>query len=559
MVRNLMKDTRKITALLLCMVLLLTVSLTGCNRTEEPVTTDSYTAVAPTGTYIGHDNDGITEFLGVRYAAPIERWKAPTDVTTTSEDIIEASEWGPSCIQPDDEVELASKWIQSEDCLHLNIWTKDIATTGKPVMVFIHGGGAWQGGTWDPLYNGEHFVRNLPDEEDVVMVTINYRLGIFGSLNFSSLEGYTDEYADAVNLAILDQIQSLKWINENIEAFGGDPNNVTMFGQSAGGGAICTLMAIPEANQYFHKAILESGVIFNRQISLERSLENSNRVFEILGVSSVEELLAISDKDIQDNYVYDIWRAVGTPQRVADGRIIPLDCWKELNSGVAKDIVVMIGSTDGEYDFLATDWDNFPHAIEDPEYIWQRIERSRNNGGGSAAVWSVVDHPDIVEEYLALGEDRVMRMMDLYNDTMYRQPSIFIAEALSQWNQNVYMYYWTWAPDVQLVIDLEGDAAEVSPYGRAMHCMELVFVFGTLEDGYPELAGPEEALPIELMEKAQSTWYAFAKTGNPNNEHIPTWEPYNSSSRMTMFMGEEWELVSDPRPEDRNVLNQLRP
>ena len=556
------KDLRKIIPLLLCAFLVLSTVLTGC-RNEAPAddeaTAEKYTAIAPSGTYVGHDNDGVTEFLGIRYAAPIERWKAPTDVTTTMEDIIEASEWGPSCIQPDDEVEVASKWEQSEDCLQLNIWTKDIATIGKPVLVFIHGGGAWQGGTWDPLYDGEHFVRNLPQSEDAVMVTINYRLGIFGSLNLSQLDGYSDEYADAVNLAILDQIQALKWINENIEAFGGDPNNVTMFGQSAGGGATCTLMAIPEANQYFHKAILESGVIFNRQISVEKSMENAQIVFDILGVTSVEELMDISDKQIQNDFIADIMSAVGTPQRVADGRIVPLDCWSALNSGVAKDIDVMIGTTNGEYDFLATDWDNFPDAIEDPDYIWQRIVRSRNSGGGSAAVWSVVDYPDVVEEYLALGDDPVMRMMDLYNDSMYRQPSIYIAQALSRWNPNLYMYCWTWAPEARLVIELEGDAAEVSPFGRAMHCMELIFVFGTLEDGSPELGVPGEAMPTELMQKSQATWYAFALTGNPNNELIPTWEAYNSTSRLTMLMDEEWEIVSDPRAQDRIVLDQVQP
>ena len=170
------------------MVLGLTIGLiafTGCGGGDEG---DGAPEVkAPTGTYSGNINDGVQEYLGIRYAAPAERWKAPTDVTTTTEDEIDATEWGPCCTQPYNEVEIASQGELSEDCLNLNIWTKDIETKDKPVMVFIHGGGFMNGGSHDPMYEGDTMVRNLPEGEDMVFVSINYRTNMFGSIDLTQL------------------------------------------------------------------------------------------------------------------------------------------------------------------------------------------------------------------------------------------------------------------------------------------------------------------------------------------------------------------------------------
>lgn len=533
------------------------------NETPKPnndIDNDSIIVSAKTGTYKGQKNKGVAEFLGIRYAAPIERWKAAKDVLTTSKDIIDATEWGASCIQPYDEVEIASQWDLDEDCLTLNIWTRDSNKKNKPVMMFIHGGGATQGGTYDPLYHGDDYIRNLPVAEDAVFITINYRLGIFGSLDLSILDGYSKDYDNAINLAILDQVQALKWINENVEAWGGDPENVTIFGQSAGGGAVCTLLTMPQATQYFNKAIIESGMIFNRQCTPEKLKENSKKVYEILQVNSVEELMKLSGDEIYDKYIDKIFKEVSLQQRVADGKIIPLDGWNALVDGSAKDIKIMIGCTDGEYDFYSTDWDDFPKPIRNPDYIWAKIKGSKESKGNASTVLSPVDYPDVVKEYMALDVDQVKRMQDLYNDIHYRQGSIYVAEALSKYT-DVYMYYWTWAPDPEVVIELMGEDAEVSPFSRAMHCMDLVFVFGTIEEGYPELAGPGDLLPSLLVDQTQAAYYNFAKTGNPNNKLIPEWKPYNTDTRYTMVISgdDEWQLESDIRSEDRIILNKIRP
>ncbi len=542
------------------LIIIFTMALCSCGTNDED--SSGIEVQANTGTYIGHDNDGVQEFLGISYSAPIDKWKAPSAPETTSDDIIECDEWGPSCYQIDDDVEVASSWKQDYDCLDLNVWTKDVTSEGKPVIVFIHGGGGWQGGTYDPCYDGEFFVRNLAENEDCVMVSLNYRLGIFGSLNLSSLEGYSDEeYGDAINLATLDQMQALKWVNENISAFGGDPDNVTLMGQSFGAGSACTLLTIPEANQYFQHIILESGNIFNRQISMEKSQENSEKVFEILGVSSVDELLAVSEEEMKEKYE-QIDEELHHPHRVADGNVIPLDGYQALKDGVASGIDVMIGTVSGEYDFEAIDWDNsISEPIDDPQPIIDYLTTMQERAGEAIVKWSPLGHDDIINEYLAQDEDQVKRWMDLFNDSHYRQTSIFIAEALASAGSDVYMYYWEWAPDKEAVLEAEGDSAEVSPWGRPMHCMEQILVFGCTEEGYPELAGPAEGIPDELVASTQLTWFSFAKNGNPNNELITQWDKYDTESRQTMVIGTDasWNQQSDPRSEDRKILDQIRP
>jgi para-nitrobenzyl esterase len=544
-----------------CVQQALSVKAAGRGRTEAgPAVSEDITVVARTGTYIGLHNNGVVEFLGIRYAETPERWKAPKDVETTSSDIIPARQWGDSCIQPFHKTEGASLWNQSIDCLTLNIWTKNPAITGKPVLVFIHGGGGVSGGTYDPCYDGENFVRNLPRGEDAVLVTMNYRLGLFGTLDLEGLDGYTDEYKDSINVWLLDQIQALKWINENISAFGGDPENVTLFGQSAGAGFTATHLCIEESRKYIHKAIIESGPLFNRQITKEKCRETSNDIFSLLEVSNVDELLAVTEDDIRAKLMGEgrmpFGGAVFFP--VADGDLVPLDCYKELKTGCAANIDVMIGTTDGERDEVAMDRDNFPNPVTDPDDIMSVINKYENTIRGSSCALRVKGHEGVVEEYLAMYEDKVMGMTDLLNDLNYRQGSILLAEAQSKWNDNTYMYIWNWAPEVDSVLKAFPVWGEISPYGRALHFMEVMFVFNNPET-CEILTGPAEDLPETLMRQTMYTWYSFAKTGNPSNPQIPIWESYNNRTRMTMIIDSEWNLVADLFPKRRIVLNKLFP
>ena len=530
-------------------------SLSGCGESQT-------VAKAPSGTYIGQQNEGIDEFLGIRYGN-MEPFKAATDVKTTAEDEIKATSFGYNCIQPYDEVETASQDPCSQDCLFLNVWTKDTETKDKPVIMFIHGGSCIWGGTSDPSYDGEYFIRNLPEGEDCVFVTINYRMSIMSGVDMSVLEGYTDEYADAINLSKLDQTQALKWINQNISAFGGDPENVTIMGQSAGGGAVEMLMADQSTHKYFNRAIINSGTQSREAVSKETVTENSKIIFEMLGVRTVEEAAALTDKNISEN-ISDIVDRLGRAHpglKCADGRIVSETWWEDLQNGVASDIDLLIGGTNGEEDWNAVDWDNsISEAISDPQSIYDYMVETDTMRSDAYGRYYGVEKEGFYDTFLTMGDDPVKQAMDMYNEIYFNYPTQMIAETQSKYNQNTYLYYWEYAPDMKSVIEYSGDSAEVSPYGRALHCMDLCFEFGC-KDGYTERTGDPDLMSDEMISKAQSMVYHFAKTGNPNNDLIPKWTPYDEEHKYNMIINStgKWSCKSDYRGDIIDYMRQLTP
>ncbi len=225
-----MKKMRTISSIMLAMMIIVLLNGCGSNSSGD----DALVADTQYGQFAGQlGENGVISFLGVPYAKqPVGdlRWKEAVPMEP-SDQRYEANAFGHTAIQPIDELEQASLTEQGEDCLSLNVWTKDV-TTQKPTMVFIHGGANVSGGSADSLYNGENFV----ESNDVVMVTFNYRLGPFGFLDLSEIGGA--EYANSRNLGVLDQLAALKWVKENISSFGGDPDNTTVFGESAGNTAV---------------------------------------------------------------------------------------------------------------------------------------------------------------------------------------------------------------------------------------------------------------------------------------------------------------------------------
>lgn len=530
--------------------------MTGCGGQEEA---EARTVVAPTGTYIGQENDGIAEFKGIRYGE-FKPFLPATDVTTTEEDEMTVTEYGPSCIQPYDEVETASQGECSQDCLFLNVATKDVTTTDKPVLVWIHGGSYIWGGTNDPCYDSQYFVRNLPEGEDCVFVTINYRLNFMGGSDLSVLDGYTEEYADALNISKLDQTQALKWVSENIEAWGGDPDNVTIMGHSSGGAAVQMLMADPDSNQYFNRVIENSGVQSQVALTKEQVKEDSARAFEILGVESVEELTALSDEEINDK-IAQISEETSLGNRCADGEVISETWWDDLRNGSAKDIDLLIGSVNGEEDWDAIDWDNsISEPLDDPQPIYDLLVEKETNNPEVYGRYYVLEDPGFYEKYISLGDDDVKSTMDLWNDMAAPYPSLVTAEEQSKHNGDVYLYYWEYAPDPENVLEYSGDAAEVSPWGRAMHTMDVCFEFGTKE-GYTELTGDPEKMPDDLIKMTQTAMYNFMKTGDPNGEGVAEWIPYNEETRYTMVVKPDgtWECESDYRGDVYDLLRTIRP
>ncbi len=530
--------------------------MTGCGSEE---TSEAPVVASPTGTYTGVENDGVSEFKGIRYGE-FKPFQPATDVTTTEEDEIDATDWGASCIQPYSEVEVASQGECSQDCLFLNVFTKDVTSKDKPVIVWIHGGSYIWGGANDPCYDPQYFVRNLPDGEDCVFVTINYRLNFMGGCDLSSLEGYTDDYAKSRNISKLDQTQALKWVSENIEAWGGDADNVTVMGHSSGGAAVQMLMADPDSNQYFNRIVENSGVQSQVAISKEKVAEDSQKAFEILGVSSIDELTALTDEEINDK-IEKITDETDLGNRCADGDVISETWWDDLKNGSAKDIDLLIGAVNGEEDGSAIDWDNsISEPITDPTPIYEMLQERETERAGVYGRYNVLDDPTFYEKFCALGDDKVKITMDLWNELAAPYPSLVTAEAQSAQNENVYLYYWEYAPDKDEVLDYSGDAAEVSPWGRALHTMDVCFEFGTKE-GYTELTGDPEKMPDELITMTQTALYNFAKTGDPNGDGVTEWKAYNSDTKYTMVVKADtsWSCESNYRSDVYDLLRTIRP
>ncbi len=271
---------------------------------------------------LGRSADGVTSFKGIPYAKPPVgelRWKAP-QAPDPSDEEIECYNFGYTALQPEWHTEPASYYPKSEDCLTLNIWESD-GTAGsgerKPVMVYFHGGAYGWGGTTDPIYDGQNFAKA---HGDVILVTCNYRLGLMSFADFSQVEG-GEEYQD-INLGIRDHIAALQWIQKNIAAFGGDPGNVTIFGESAGAWSTTALTISPKARGLFKRAIAQSGEVAPK--SRKAAQAYADFIMEASGAKNMDELLAISG---------DEWMKLDAEKHIADeccyvvvdGDIIPED------------------------------------------------------------------------------------------------------------------------------------------------------------------------------------------------------------------------------------------
>ena len=306
------------------------------------------------GTFVGKKTENIISYKGIPFVGqqPVGnlRWKAPVDVTP-SNDVYEAYNYGKSPIQsPGDP---ASEDGTSENCLYLNIWKAEEASAEKkPVIVWIYGGAFEVGGATDPQYDCTNLVEENPD---VIVVTINYRVSFLGFLHLSHLSDGKD-YQDASNLGLMDQMMALKWVNENIAGFGGDPDNVTIWGESAGG-ASCTLLALVKgSHKYFKRVIVQSGAPSQTR-SEEQAIEITNRFMEELGCKTVADMMKLSVEKLTDTWtkLYGFYQVLGVrtlPER--DGKFLPLNTWEAYASGAAKDIEFLQGCNKDEMNtFLA--------------------------------------------------------------------------------------------------------------------------------------------------------------------------------------------------------------
>ena len=475
------------------------------------------------GTFVGKADDEVDVFRGIPFALPPVgelRWKRPEPVHA-DDGVYEAYYNGKTPIQSEWHTELASYYPQGEDCLYLNIWRSNTCADGKKsVMVFFHGGSYGWGGTADPLYDGKNFVTAHPD---IILVTVGYRTGLMGFVDFSSVEG-GEAFPDAPNLGLLDQIEALRWIRKNIAGFSGDPERVTIFGESAGGGSVSLLPIIPEAKGLFRRVIAESGSVA-LTFSKAECVDFTRRLLQESGAGSMAELMSMSEEDLMRvNEAVNMYN--NFPQR--DGRLIPLEPYAPYDHGMTADFDMLIGTNANEINYWVGEVGgivpfrfSIPVKFENDMRVLSKADRR--------TVEKVMSH---MKGY------KIWRMAEFYNEIMFRLPAVRQAESHAKNGGRAYMYYWT--------------QPSAKPYCGACHAVELAYVFQnpdqTIYTGEPADA--------ELTKTVGDMWANFARSGDPS---VPgfEWRAYDLKDRETAVMSLSPYLISDPLRAQREQLSPI--
>lgn len=470
----------------------------------------------------GYTEEGVHIFKGIPFAEPPVgelRWQAPQPPKDWT-GIKDCSQFSASPIQTDPkpfmmwtEEFLTPPGNLSEDCLYLNVWSAAKSTQEKrPVLVWIYGGGFVSGSGACPIYDGLELAK-----QGVVYVTINYRVGLFGFMAHSELSQEAD-YGTSGNYAILDQIAALKWVQENIAAFGGDPEQVTIAGQSAGAFSVNALIASPLAKGLFHQAIMQSGGMMktNRNRSLAEAEKDVQAYMESKNIQSLQELRALSADEIF---------RLGQGLRmgiVLDGHVLPSDIGKHFQERRHNDVPVLTGwvSKDG-----GLGGNQFPTQDSYSQYLENRFskqaEEAENVFGGG-------------EDYLS-GAEKLF-LCDF---------AVLQSHLLAQSSQHpAYLYEFSFVPT---------DKPDFPNYG-AFHSSEIPYALHTLA----QWKRPWKARDLDMEQLMSTYWINFTKTGNPNVEGLPKWEVYQSAKGNVLELGEETQMRSRWYLDELQLLSQTR-
>lgn len=488
----------------------------------------------------GVASNGCWSFLGIPYAASVagdrrfmppaapEPWVEIRDATSPSP-IAPQPLSGVGSYLPGDPME------QGEDCLSLNVWSEDLRAPTRPVIVFFHGGAFVSGTGSGVMYRGDHFA-----QRGVVLVTINYRLGVLGFLAHPALDTGERRFA---NRGLLDQLAAVRWVIDNIAAFGGDASNITLVGESAGAMSIADLLASGVLSGLVRRVILESGA-FEISTSAE-AFAMAERLCELLGLSEPEpgalervplrELLAA-----QDVVIAERGGAASMPFRpIVDGRLLLHDSPAAIGSGAMDGVDLLVGTNRDEFRLftfaqpelaglddhgLATLAGRYladANIDMDARDVVECFRSTRSAGGRS---------PSAREIFEAIGTDLVFRL-----------PLIRLVSAHSRRGGRAYFYRFDWG----------------SPFAQgalgACHALELPFVFGTLDNPIISLFSGADERATSLSDQMQSAWVSFARNGTPTSDD-EQWPEYDETTRMTKIFGGDVELESGPGEAERVFL-----
>ena len=496
-------------------------ALFGENRKLNYNPDEEHSVGCNNGVFVPKVMDMVRIFKGIPFALPPigeRRWKKPVPVPE-SDDIYEAYYNGKSPIQTVIDSERSSYYPQSEDCLYLNVWVNDACKdTNKPIMVFIHGGAYGWGGTVDPLYDGLNFIKLHPE---VILITIAYRVGLFGFVDLSYLKG-GEQFEDAPNLGIYDQIEALRWIQKNGEAFGGDINNVTIFGESAGGGSVSILPLIDEAKGLFHRVIAESGSLA-LTYAKDECKAFTDKLIKASGKNSMDELMKLTTEELA-KINEGLNEANNFPMR--DGKLIPIDPYEPYLQGKTKDIDMILGTNANElYYWIGELGGLFNYSAGMPVKYKADISKVKK------------EDKKFIKDFMRIAKgNKIARITEFYNEIMFRLPAILQAEGHSENNGNVYMYYWKEESKI--------------PLYKACHAVELAYVFYNID----ETIYTGEKADEELARMVSNMWVEFAKTGNPSLPDIK-WDKYDIKNRKTItFKKDDIKIEEDILKAQREIL-----
>ena len=504
--------------------------------------------------------DGVYRFLGVHYAEdtsgenrymgpqPLKPW---TGVRPALKSIVKC--WQTDTPRMEDKEITSTKYFvnqqklmvgssemgvgeQSEDCLGLNIWTNGIEDGKKrPILVWFHGGGDIAGAAEADWHDGYNIAR----KQDVVLINVGHRLGIFGYLYLAGFG--VEKYKDSVNMGHRDMVAALQYIHNNAEAFGGDPDNVTIFGQSGGGGKVAALMAMPSAKGLFHKAIIQSGGY--RYVQPEVAKDYAKQLLDFLGIDEdhLDELQKISAEGlIEASRAMNRQRTLGTYFQtpvVLDGKYICYDTFDGAEgTAMSKDVPLIVGCT------------------KDDGLLWSLFDQKR-------FAYTEEELPDRIAE-LGCTREKALEIIEIYKKLLPddSRPFVIYEQLINDitHQRTAFEKYQARkkvgaAPMYNYVFAFEGPDHDL----KAIHGVDVPFFFDSAIYA-PGLWNVDTRVgAMKLSEDAAAAWAAFARTGNPSCANIGVWKPYEEDKRYTMILDVDSELVSKYHGEIFDTLFEL--
>ena len=491
----------------------------------------------------GRSAPGLQVFLGVPYArAPVgARRLRPPEPPEPWTGVRRAQGAAPAAPQKPGLVSRllgASVDRYSEDCLYLNVWTPALDGARRPVLVWLHGGGFTTGSGSLGLYDGARLARR----GDVVVVTLNYRLGALGYLALPTAA--EEEGGSLGNLGLRDQVEALRWVRDHIALFGGDPGNVTLFGESAGAMSVGTLLATPPAHGLFDRAVLQSGAgdnVYDRETA-GRVAETFMKELGLapgdlpgLRAASVEAILEAQERSL-GALARDVPGLAFQP--VVDGDLLPQRPLVAVRAGAGAAVPMLIGTNRDEWKLYGLADDRLKTL--DAAALLRRC--ARNIPGADADGRSRAER--VVEAYRKARQGRAsVEPRDLWcaieSDRNFRHPAMQLAEAHACRQSDTYAYLFTW---------------ESPALGGALgscHALDVPFVFGCVRDGaIPKFVGDGPAVGA-LSERMQDAWLAFARSGRPGHPALGDWPSYAANRRATMILGESCGVEDAPMEAER--------